>query len=581
MPISRLTALAIISTPPLLAALLALAAVLIRRRRHRERRDGLGTPTSIVCAPSALNTAVRGACPALGHYTPPAWLPGPHANTVGSALLRQNPRVAYRRTSLRLNDGGVLALDWPAPPLKRGQPVLVILHGLTGGSHERYVQWMVAAASLPTHSFGGFGCVVMNARGCAGSTLATPQSFSAAWTGDARATLAHVRSLVGPDTPICMIGFSLGAGVMVKLLAEDGAASPVAAAVSCAASLNHVLSTFTLESAFIRFTYNAMLGGSLRRFLARHASAASAELLATPHFLGRIDYTAAMAARTVREFDEAAIVPQFGYKACWHRRDEAAATTGTFDSSKAVIIPPGGGTVDTMCTGCDRFREFYYEDSSAGRRLGDVRVPLLFLHARDDPICSVAGLEESLGHVRTNPCLMAVITEEGGHVAWASDVGAAQLGGLQGRVYVPAAHPADVAAKAKYTTTGERARGVGAAGGSDGHSRPGPGFEAGVKGAGRKEARGVPSSPSPSSSSPSASSRWSWVKGAVSPSLPRLEWSWDNAAAVQYLTAVLEHRGVMWTRDMADAAPVIHIEDDAVEGEGEVALNHREVMRRD
>ena len=374
----RRAALYILATPALLAGILTLTRTLLRKRR---------SASAIHCKLTPLSTAVLKQCPALSEYTPPTWLPGPHLNTIGSSILRRDPRLLYTRTNLHLPDGGTIALDWT--PRTQGQPLLFLLHGLTGGSHERYVQWMVAAAAVRSDEFGGFSSCIMNARGCSGSSLTSAQSFSAAGTGDARAALAHIRTVIGPGVPIAMMGFSLGAGIMTKFLAEEGTTADVFAAVSLCASLNQILSTFTLEQPGIRYTYNGMLARSLTRFLRAHESVFSAAVAAgcpssvdsDSHRSGDssgsggrsrgdraaagwfVNLPAAGRATTIRQYDEAMIVPQFGYKGVWHRCKQAPAnlsdapppdtSLAPLDSVDPRPVPTGDGNRDTVCTGWD------------------------------------------------------------------------------------------------------------------------------------------------------------------------------------------------------------------------------------
>jgi predicted alpha/beta-fold hydrolase len=316
----------------------------------------------ITCAATEANARLLAACPALKHYVATPWLPGPHLNTLWAGLARGSPHVTYQRVLLPLGDGGAVALDWSQMPC-RGQPVVVLLHGLTGGSEERYIQWMVRACEERL----GAACVVMNARGCSTSTLLTPQCFSAAWTHDIRCAVSYVRRVVG-DAPVFAVGFSLGAGILAKFVAEDGDRCQLTAAVSCCASFDHRRSTQLLESTPIRQTYNAHLAGCLKRFFLRHAHQfAAAEWL---------DPARIAAARTIREFDAATIVPMFGFRDVWH----------------------------------------YYDEATTAGRLQDVRIPMLLLNAADDPVCATAGLP--LDAVAANPHLISVITREGGHVAW-------------------------------------------------------------------------------------------------------------------------------------------------------------------
>ncbi|HEV7738325.1 MAG TPA: hypothetical protein VGO47_13255, partial [Chlamydiales bacterium] len=72
-----------------------------------------------------------------------------------------------------------------------GEPILVVLHGLTGGSHENYVRAILSSV-VPNTSNGGLGMrgVVLNFRGC------TYFKIQKAWSW----TLAH--DFPGAESPL-------------------------------------------------------------------------------------------------------------------------------------------------------------------------------------------------------------------------------------------------------------------------------------------------------------------------------------------------------------------------------------------
>ena len=74
------------------------------------------------------------------------------------------------RELLRLDDGGVLALDWaanlPAECDKDDAPVLLFLSGITGSSSDNYVKY-----SMLDGMRHGYRPLVMNYRGCGGINL--------------------------------------------------------------------------------------------------------------------------------------------------------------------------------------------------------------------------------------------------------------------------------------------------------------------------------------------------------------------------------------------------------------------------
>jgi len=89
-------------------------------------------------------------------------------------------------------------------------PMLVCLHGLTGGSHEVYLREVVK----PVMEVGWAACVV-NGRGCAQSKITTPHLFNARATWDLRQTVQWLQEAF-PNRPLYAVGFSLGANIMTS-----------------------------------------------------------------------------------------------------------------------------------------------------------------------------------------------------------------------------------------------------------------------------------------------------------------------------------------------------------------------------
>jgi predicted alpha/beta-fold hydrolase len=48
--------------------------------------------------------------------------------------------IDYDREYIVLPDGGTLSIDWQSGPVSDDANVIIILHGLTGGSHSQYVR---------------------------------------------------------------------------------------------------------------------------------------------------------------------------------------------------------------------------------------------------------------------------------------------------------------------------------------------------------------------------------------------------------------------------------------------------------
>jgi hypothetical protein len=103
--------------------------------------------------------------------------------------------------------------EWAALPSDDNKPLLIALHGLTGGSHEVYLR--AALAPLVLQNTGWEACVV-NSRGCAQTRITSPLLFNARGTWDLRQVVRWLRKTF-PNRPLFGIGFSLGANLLINV----------------------------------------------------------------------------------------------------------------------------------------------------------------------------------------------------------------------------------------------------------------------------------------------------------------------------------------------------------------------------
>ena len=196
---------------------------------------------------------LQGSCDARADGTPSR---SGHLSTIYCTLADFSyDSCTYSRRLLRVPDGGSIALDFTPPitpedPID-SRPILVVLHGLTGGSHESYVIDILGKVSKQKDpenpdgfGLGWRGCVV-NFRGCAGTPVTSKQLYqfvcfrfcrqhtyplkffcSGGYTDDLRCALAFLSHLA-PQAPLYGIGFSLGANVLAKYLGEEGEKTPL------------------------------------------------------------------------------------------------------------------------------------------------------------------------------------------------------------------------------------------------------------------------------------------------------------------------------------------------------------------
>ena len=265
----------------------------------------------------------------------------------------------------------VLAHDWAFPEGGHcpSTPLAIVLHGLNGGSNEPLVQDFVKAATARRWT-----CVVLNARGLGGTQLTSGQPFHGARTSDLEA-LVKLVAKVAPPTPLVGVGFSMGAIVLANYLGVAGSRCPLVAAIAVSGCMDAEANKGGYSSKSLEpfLTYELKQNFCTGALAARLANGGART----------VDLAAALGPRVgcIMEFDACTVVPFYGFE-----------------------------DVDD-----------YYRHMSLGR-LGKqhrVAVPLLHLHACDDPIIDCDTFAPYLSAGRPPPANMHfLITRRGGHVGW-------------------------------------------------------------------------------------------------------------------------------------------------------------------
>lgn len=97
------------------------------------------------------------------------------------------------------------------------KPMLVTLHGLSGGSHELYLRHVIAPLA---NEEGGWEVCVINSRGCAMSKITTSVLYNARATWDVRQMVKWLRKKF-PNRPLFGLGFSLGANILTNVRTQS------------------------------------------------------------------------------------------------------------------------------------------------------------------------------------------------------------------------------------------------------------------------------------------------------------------------------------------------------------------------
>ncbi|ORZ35483.1 Alpha/Beta hydrolase protein [Catenaria anguillulae PL171] len=308
-------------------------------------------------------------CPSLSTpFTPTFWLPIGHLQTFYASLGTIDGTASYQRDFLPMPDGGQVAIDWSKPhplsttPYQEDTTTIVVLHGLTGGSHESYVQDIVHYLTAPPRNY---RCVVVNFRGCADSELLTPQLYNGAYTDDFRRAIEYIRKCV-PKAKLGAVGYSLGSNVLVKYLGEEGDKAVFKAAVSVCNPFDFLASAEEIMSTPLKRVYSRALANNLKQAYLRHAKMISSH--------PQVRHDRVMASKYVWEFDDRVTRVVFGYH-----------------------------TV-----------EDYYRAASSCNYIDRVRVPLFCHNSLDDPISPLRAIPFTAADA--NPWVTIGTTRLGGHI---------------------------------------------------------------------------------------------------------------------------------------------------------------------
>ena len=150
-------------------------------------------------------------------YRPTIYLPSCFAQMIYNEI-KSHPEVEYKREFLTTHDDGVISLDWVINDdgkENKKDKIMVILHGLTGGSECSYIK----ETALAFHE-NGFKVVAVNYRGINGTPLLTPTFYHPGYTEDIYTVMRYIK-FTYPDLRCYTLGTSMGANIFTKLFAEN------------------------------------------------------------------------------------------------------------------------------------------------------------------------------------------------------------------------------------------------------------------------------------------------------------------------------------------------------------------------
>ena len=290
-------------------------------------------------------------------FEPAWWLPGANLQTLWPYYFRRRAQVDLIRERLELPDGDFVDLCLTG---NAGGPVVAVFHGLEGCVDSHYVKSVLAAIEKR-----GWLGVLMHFRGCSGEHNRLARTYHSGDTGDIGFLIDSLHQRF-PGVPIAALGYSLGGNALLKYLGEADRNGQVHAAA--AVSVPYVLAEGAkrLNTGFSRL-YQRRLIGLLKR----------------------------------------KIIDKFSDRDCPPDISEILKLNDFFSFDDKITAPLHGfaGVED------------YYTRSSSRQYLRSINVPVLLVHARDDPFMTenVIPAEDELSEY-----VQLELAQTGGHIGFVS-----------------------------------------------------------------------------------------------------------------------------------------------------------------
>ncbi len=293
-------------------------------------------------------------------FQPPFYIRNNHLQTIFPALLRKVNGVKYQRQRLELVDGDFIDLDWSK---KGSNKLLIALHGLEGSAHRPYIK-----APIRLFNLNGWDGMGINFRGCSGEPNRKFRSYHTGETNDLRFILQSILK-EGFYSEIVLLGFSLGANVILKYLGEEN--ENLSDKIKKAVAFSVPCDLITASRKLAKWNNTVYM----RKFM----ESLKAKVKAKEHLaIKNIDLRQVYRSRTFEDFDNAFTAPVFSFK----------------------------NALD------------YWTRASSKPFLNNIKIPFLIINASDDSFLSKEcyPFEEA----KRNPLFHLEVPSRGGHVGFVS-----------------------------------------------------------------------------------------------------------------------------------------------------------------
>jgi predicted alpha/beta-fold hydrolase len=242
-------------------------------------------------------------------------------------------------------------------------PAVIIIHGIAGSKDSL----CCVRAAVALHR-AGYHAVRLDMRAAGESVVDAPSLYHGGLTTDVELTVRYLLQDARVSS-VYVLGFSGGGSIALKLAGEWGAAAPpgVTAIASISAPLDYLNVGARMDSRRSYIYRRHVLGGLIDR----------ARAFAQMH-------------------------PERA-----HYKPEELAPLNRFRTYDAHVIVPMHGFRDV---------DHYYREVSSGPYLPKIALPTMLIHAEDDPMVPMRGVDIWLKH--RSPNVQVALTRHGGHIGW-------------------------------------------------------------------------------------------------------------------------------------------------------------------
>ena len=288
----------------------------------------------------------------------PFWLFNPHMETIFPSAFRKVSGPVYERERISTPDQDFLDLDWVK---NRNSKLMIISHGLEGDSGRPYVRGMARAFAEQ-----GWDVLAWNCRSCSGEMNKGKRMYHHGVSDDLKVVVDHALE-TKPYDKVLLTGFSMGGSITIKYLGEYSRSLPKEVYRAVVFSVPCDLGASARELSKKGNTFYR------KRFLRKLGKKLKAKALQMP---GLLNLAGLEELKHFSDFDNRFTAPLHGFKDA----------------------------------------EDFYTQASANTHLPLVKVPVLLVNAKNDPMLPDSCYPVDIA--RKHPFVYLEIPEKGGHVGF-------------------------------------------------------------------------------------------------------------------------------------------------------------------